>query len=129
MELFIFRIIIQKSTTLPPRIQYKIFKSGDQVVGVALWAYLSEEAEKRLIEGKLIQPQDWGKNAQLDPAEGLVRLEGGTPWLIKTLAPYNSAKEVVEEILQDLKETEFKEDKPNYFKINYESKTREVVEL
>lgn len=86
--------------------QYKIYKANGQVAGVALWAYLNEEAEKKVIEGKRLDPRDWGNGAMISMEEGLVPTQGGQCWLIDIVVPYGMDVSVVEYILNDLIESE-----------------------
>jgi hypothetical protein len=65
--------------------QFKVYHNEDQPVGVALWGYLSPEAEQRLQAVSRIAPQDWGNGASLDEENGLVAKEGGTLWLIEII--------------------------------------------
>src|SRR5690348_9304001 len=41
--------------------QYRVFRDGDRPVGVAFWAFLSEEAEKRMMENPRarLRPDEW----------------------------------------------------------------------
>lgn len=78
---------------MPPIVlgQYKLFRDENQKpIGVALWGYLNEQAEKKLKKVGKLAPQDWGNNAALDAAAGLVRREGGTLWLIELIAPFHT---------------------------------------
>ena len=79
----------------PPIIldQYKIYRDDNKKpVAFALWGYLSQDAEKRLIEDGKLEPQDWGNDAVLDQVKGLIRNEGGQMWLVDILAPFHTAE-------------------------------------
>ena len=39
--------------------QYKLHKQGDEVIGYTNWAFLSDDAEKRLISGVSLPASDW----------------------------------------------------------------------
>ena len=39
--------------------QYKLHKQGDEVIGFTNWAFLNNEAEKRIISGISLLPTDW----------------------------------------------------------------------
>lgn len=83
--------------------QYKIYKANGQVAGVALWAYLNEEAEKKVIEGKRLDPRDWGNGAMISMEEGLVPTQGGQCWLIDIVTiPVINMDEIIEFIKGDL---------------------------
>lgn len=77
---------------MPPVLQkqFRLFPGKNQPIGCALWATLSEEAEKRLEEGATrLAPQDWKSGDRL--------------WLVELLAPFGHK----EEMLEDLKRTVF----------------------
>jgi cytolysin-activating lysine-acyltransferase len=69
---------------MPPILanQFRVFRHGNTPVGVALWAYLSEEAERRFTAqveagaGARLQPQDWKSGDRLWVIE-LIALEPG----------------------------------------------------
>jgi cytolysin-activating lysine-acyltransferase len=88
--------------------QYKIYKANGQVVAVALWAYLSKESEASLLQGKVLQPGDWGNNAEIDPEDGIVPNEGGQLWLIELVTPFDGPEGRHQvEVVEDLLRTEF----------------------
>ena len=77
---------------MPPIVlgQYKLFRDENQKpIGVALWGYLNEQAEKKLKTSGKLAPSDWGNGARLDPQKGLVANEGGTLWLVELIAPFH----------------------------------------
>ncbi len=94
---------------MPPIVlqQYKIFFNDNKTpIGAALWAYLSPEAEAKFKTHGKIEGEDWGNNAQVDPVKGLVRQEGGTPWLIELIAPFHTSdNKHREQMVQDLMNT------------------------
>lgn len=110
--------------------QYKIFRNEDQVVGVALWAYLNEEAEQRLKATGRLNPQDWGNGASVSMEEGIVPNEGGNLWLIELLAPFNSEENNhQQQMLADLKLKNFSSEKLKLFSIDGTSGAKRVLEV
>lgn len=70
--------------------QFRIFPGKDRPMGVALYAYLSEETERRLeAGGSRIAPNEWKNGDRL--------------WLLDLVAPFGHQKEM----LDDLKATVF----------------------
>lgn len=59
--------------------QFYIFRDGDKPVGVALWAKVTPEAEKKLDKG-MIEPEN-----RLSPLEWI---NGPQTWLIDLIAPF-----------------------------------------
>lgn len=79
---------------LPPVMakQFRIFRNGSRPVAFACWAYLDEEAEKRLLSGQpRLRPGDWRT--------------GERAWLIDVVAPFGG----VGDVLANLKQTNFKD--------------------
>ena len=117
---------------MPPVLlgQYKIFRSEDQVVGVALWAYLNEEAEQRLKATGRLAPQDWGNGASISMQDGIVPNEGGNLWLIELLAPFNNAENNhQQQMLADLMVKNFKGQEFRTFQIDPQTGSKKVVVL
>ena len=55
--------------------QFRIFPGKNQPIGIALWARITEEAEKRLMSGNArLAPQDWAAGDRL--------------WLLELIAPF-----------------------------------------
>jgi len=83
---------------MPPLLleQYRVFRDKDRPIGVALWAYLSEEAERKLTEGVVrLHPKDWKSGDRL--------------WLVEIIAPFHTAdNRMVERMLVDLQSTSLK---------------------
>ncbi|MBW4617626.1 MAG: toxin-activating lysine-acyltransferase [Desmonostoc vinosum HA7617-LM4] len=70
--------------------QFRVFYATDRPIGVALWAYVNEEVEKRLMAGNArLTPNDWKSGDRL--------------WLVDIIAPYGGQ----EEMIKDLKEKVF----------------------
>lgn len=89
--------------------QYKIYRSGEQVVAVALWGYLSKASEQKILKGEKLLPQDWGNNATFDPEEGLIPNSGGQLWLLELITPFEiDGMKHQEEIVNDLLAHEFR---------------------
>ena len=117
---------------MPPILlnQFKIYHNEEQPVGVALWGYLSPEAEIRLKAVSRISPQDWGNGASLDQESGLVAKEGGTLWLIEVISPFNDEKNNhQQQMLADLMQTSLKGQKFKIMRMNPGTSVKEVVTL
>jgi len=80
---------------MPPLMleQYRIFRGDTTPVGLALWAWLSEDAEKRLEAGLgRLRPDDWKSGDRL--------------WLVDLVAPgANEENQLTQKILGDLLKT------------------------
>lgn len=119
--------------------QYKLFRDtppegapagSGRPVGAALWGYLDEAAEKRLKTVGKLQPQDWGNNAKLDEAQGLVRQPGGTLWLIEVIAPFHTDENKQrDQMIGDLMQSAFKGQPFKLMHVNPETKKREELVL
>jgi cytolysin-activating lysine-acyltransferase len=70
--------------------QYRVFRGDKTPVGVALWAYLSDEAEKKLDAGAgRLRPNEWKSGDNL--------------WLVDLIAPFATPdNKQVEAMLADL---------------------------
>ncbi|MDE1147151.1 MAG: toxin-activating lysine-acyltransferase [Azospirillaceae bacterium] len=82
---------------MPPLLaeQYRIFRDGTKPVGVVTWAYLSEEAEGRLLSGQRPQVADWKS--------------GDRCWIIDLVAPTTTAENLLApRMLDDLRQTALK---------------------
>ena len=76
-------------TPIPLR-QFRVFYTPDRPIGVALWAYVSDEVEERLKSGHArMAPADWKS--------------GGTLWLVDIVAPFGGH----DAMIKDLKEKVF----------------------
>lgn len=74
---------------LPPILlnQYRLFRAGDHIIAFAAWAYLSEEAEKRLQEpNPRLAPADWKSGDRL--------------WLIDLHAPFGQQELALKELTE-----------------------------
>lgn len=72
--------------------QFRLFRNGDKPRAFACWAYLDEEAEKRLLSGQpRLRPGEWHG--------------GDRAWLIDVIAPFGG----LDSVLANLKQTEFKD--------------------
>lgn len=54
--------------------QFRIFRFDGVARGMFTWGWLSEDAERRLILGETLQPEDWNSGKRL--------------WIIDIIAPY-----------------------------------------
>lgn len=97
--------------------QYRVFRAGDKPVGVAFWAYVSEETNAKLIEGKnRIRPDEW---------KG-----GDLLWLIELIAPFsNGENKLTEAMFTDLINNPFKGKAFRFSKGNPQTGKREVAEF
>ena len=118
---------------MPPVVlgQYKIFKNDTGTpIGAALWAYLSPEAEATFKAKGKLQPEDWGNDAKVDQAKGLIRQEGGTLWLIELIAPFHNQDNKHRELMiQDLLTTALKGEKLKVVHINPKKNKKEGIEI
>jgi cytolysin-activating lysine-acyltransferase len=65
--------------------QFKLFRQDGRPIGVALWAYLSEEAENRLEAGiGKLATDDWRSGPNL--------------WLVELIAPFGQQEAMVEDL-------------------------------
>lgn len=97
---------------MPPVLagQYRIFRTEQGPIGVALWAYLSEKAEKRIAEGLgRLAPKEWRSGENL--------------WIIDLVAPFGGEDKMIE----DMKKTVFKGMKFKYQSTDQNGKG-EIVE-
>ncbi|MDZ4790412.1 MAG: toxin-activating lysine-acyltransferase [Hyphomicrobiales bacterium] len=78
--------------------QFRVFYAPDRPIGVALWAYVSEEVEKRLMAG----------NARMAPVDWKC---GETLFLVDIVAPYGGQ----DEMMKDLNERVFSNQSVHYF--------------
>lgn len=62
--------------------QFKVFYMSERPVGVALWAFVNREVERRLIHGRArLTPEDWKS--------------GEKPWLVEVVAPFGRADAMI----------------------------------
>ena len=72
---------------LPPVMlkQFRIFRRDRIPVAFASWAYLNEDAARRLTNGsRRLKPQDWKSGEEL--------------WLIDLIAPFGGADGIIKEL-------------------------------
>lgn len=111
--------------------QYRIFRDGKRPVGVALWAYLSEDSEQKLEQGSgRLRPEEWSTGSKLDPQKGMVPGEGGTFWLVDLICPFATAEnKLVDKCLNDLMNTVFKDKAVKLHQTDLKVGERKVVEI
>lgn len=70
--------------------QFRVFRDGARPVGLALWGYLNEEAEKKVIAGGArLRPDEWKSGDRL--------------WLVEVIAPFHTSEnKMIERMLTDL---------------------------
>lgn len=98
---------------MPPVLagQYRIFRTEEGPIGVALWAYLSDKAEKRISEGLgRVAPAEWRSGANL--------------WIIDLIAPFGGDDKMINE----LKKSVFKGQSFKYPKVTPDGQ-RTIVEV
>jgi cytolysin-activating lysine-acyltransferase len=84
--------------------QFRVFHGDKHPLGFALWAYLSEDAEKKLNDAVMA-----GQGARLRPDEWK---SGGRLWLVDLVAPFATPENKLNEaMLADLIENVFKGEK------------------
>ncbi|TAN58172.1 MAG: toxin-activating lysine-acyltransferase [Magnetospirillum sp.] len=65
--------------------QFRLFRKDGRVVGYASWAFLSAEAEARMLEGvRRVAPADWRSGEAL--------------WLIELVAPFGGGEAMLAEL-------------------------------
>jgi cytolysin-activating lysine-acyltransferase len=72
---------------MPPLLlgQFRLFRAGERPAGLALWAYLSDEAEARLNAGiGKLKPEEWKSGPHL--------------WLVELIAPLGGAEEMLADL-------------------------------
>lgn len=118
---------------MPPLLlkQFKLFyDEANKPIGLALWGYLNEAGQEKLIKHGRIEPQDWANGAHISSASGLVPASGGTPWLIELIAPFHTESAKHRDfILSDLMSTVFANRQLNLIHLNPTSGKKEVLAL
>jgi len=70
--------------------QFRVFYAPDRPIGVALWAYVNDDVEQRLMSGHArLAPVDWKSGDKL--------------WLVDVVAPYGG----IDAMMKDLKQHVF----------------------
>ena len=65
--------------------QFRLFYAKDRPIGVALWAYVSDEVQERLAQGSTrLAPNDWKSGDNL--------------WLVELIAPFGGQDEMVTDL-------------------------------
>ena len=132
---------------MPPLLleQYRVFRGETTPVGLALWAWLSPEAETKLNAGAgRLRPDEW-RAGGLDVAhlkQAMAGDEGasgtssrsahpdGNLWLVDLIAPFATPdNKMVEAMLADLMKTVFKSQTFRFHKTDPATGKREVVTL
>lgn len=111
---------------MPPLMlgQYRIYYDGQSPMALALWAYLSEEAERKLEKGGTsLRPDEWrtdslevmdiltARNREGDgsPIADALGEPKGSLWLVDLIAPLATPENrMAESIIADLSKTLFK---------------------
>jgi len=111
--------------------QYRIFRNGDQPLGVALWAYLSPEAEEKLKSGSgRLRPDEWAVGMKLDPEDGVSHGEGGALWLVDLICPFHTPEnKMADQMLADLIQGPLKGKKFKFHHTDSATGARKVMEL
>ena len=85
--------------------QFRIFYASDRPVGVLLWAFVTDELERRLAQGVTrLRPQDWKSGDKL--------------WVVEAIAPFGGP----EEMIKDLKANVFPTREVRYVAMTTEGK-------
>ena len=111
--------------------QYRIFRAGTRPIGVAFWAYLSDEAEQKLLSGAhRLRPDEWAVGMKIDPEDGISKQEGGTLWLVDLVCPFHTAEnKLADKMLADLIQGPFKGKKFKFHHTDPATGKREVKEI
>ena len=101
--------------------QYRVFRGDTTPVGVAFWAYLSEEAEQKLMNGiTRLRPDEWKSGAK----------EDGRLWLVDLVAPFATPDNKMNEaMIADLIKNVFKDKKFKFHSTDLKTGKREVKEI
>lgn len=97
--------------------QYRVFRSGKKPVGVAFWAFVSEETDQRLLAGgSPLQPGEWKNGENL--------------WLIEVISPFaNAQNKLMDLIFADLINNPFKGKSFRFTKTDPKTGQRQVAEF
>lgn len=97
--------------------QYRVFRGDKTPLGVALWAYLSDDAEKKLDAGTgRLRPDEWKSGDNL--------------WLVDMIAPFATPdNKHVEAMLADLIQGPFAGQKFKFHQTDPATGKREVKEI
>jgi len=132
---------------MPPLMlqQFRIYYDGQTPVALALWAYLSEDAEKKLNAGSTrLRPDEWhadgtevlellkkrGQGSLGTPLPEDMREPRGTLWLVDLIAPLATPQnKLAEKVLSDLATTVFNGRKFKFHVTDPQTGKREVKEL
>jgi len=111
--------------------QYRIFRNGTQPLGVALWAYLSPEAEEKLKSGTgRLRPDEWAVGMKLDPEDGVTHGAGGALWLVDLICPFHTPEnKMADQMLADLIQGPFKGKKFKFHHTDPGNGERKIMEL
>lgn len=90
--------------------QYRLFYTEGRPVGVAFWAFVSEQVEQRLAGGGRLGANEWRSGERV--------------WLVEIVAPFGGQ----DRMLADLQKTALAERKFRYVRMNAGGK-RETVEV
>lgn len=90
--------------------QYRLFTAKNRPVGVAFWAFVSEEVEQRLVGGGRLGAGEWRS--------------GDRVWVVDIVAPFGNQ----DQILEDLQKTALADRKCRYVRTQPNGK-RETVEV
>ena len=123
--------------------QFRLFRAGEQVVGLALWAYLTPEQAAEMGKAGKIKPEDWrfgtdvlqvvkdqqaGKNVELAEPElkdGEVEL-----WLVDFIVPFaNAENKLAQACMADLVRGPLKDRKLKMHKTDPKTGQKTVIEL
>lgn len=93
--------------------QYRIFKFDGVPRGAFTWAWLNDDAERRLILGETLNPEDWNSGNRL--------------WIIDIIAPYQGlTRSMVRWIMQP---GHFTDGRFLYRRVSQSNQTRRIVSI
>ncbi len=127
----------------PPLVlgQYKVFYANGQPVGLALWAFLTEEIANKLGENGKLGPNDWcagfdleekiktsNKDTIFEEAKNGENIpDNASLWLVDIIAPSATLQNKLKEILfADLVQNTLKGQKIHYHQINLNTGVHET---
>ncbi len=128
----------------PPLVlgQYKVFYANSQPVGLALWAFLTDETAHKLGENGKLGPNDWragfdledkiktsNKNSIFEEVKNGQNIpDDASLWLVDIIAPGATPKNKLKEVLfADLVQNTLKGHKIHYHQFNIETGVRDTM--
>lgn len=72
------------------RKQFRLIRQDEKPVAVVLWAYMSEEAEQRMLSGtRKLAPTEWAS-------------KDGAPWIFDVIAPFGGHEHAIQGVIDSV---------------------------